>query len=151
MTTEPPVRTVYVYRNRGCGSGCGWGCLVLILLLAIPVGWGWWFWDQGYKRDPAFRLAAELIKHDGMVQQVLGPDPSIDTNDISWMTRGFTHQMDYHLILRGSKGQGFLDVGSHANSAGPHLDSAILTGPDGRRYDLLKHTILPGNDSGTDI
>jgi hypothetical protein len=24
------------------------------------------------------------------------------------------------------------------------LDSAILTGPDGRRYDLLKHKLLPG-------
>jgi hypothetical protein len=27
------------------------------------------------------------------------------------------------------------------------MDSAILTGPDGRRYDLLKHQVLPSDDS----
>jgi hypothetical protein len=34
-------------------------------------------------------------------------------------------------------------VTSHSGLGGPRLDSAILTGPDGRRYDLLKHQALP--------
>jgi hypothetical protein len=32
----------------------------------------------------------------------------------------------------------------HSTFGPPSLDSAILTGPDGRRYDLLNHRPLQG-------
>jgi hypothetical protein len=149
-STPPPY---YPPRRGGCGSGCLWGCLILIALVTVPVilagGFGVWFWKDGYKRDPNFRLVAELVKHDGMAAQVLGDTPSvesIDSNNFSWMPGMSQH--DYDVTLAGPKGEGHLAVKSHGDSSGPHLDSAILTGPDGRRYDLLKHQILPG--AGTD-
>ena len=153
MTTEPPPRTVYVYRDRGCGSGCMWGCLILLILVSLPVilagGWGYWFWNEGYKRDPALRLAAELVKSDGLAQQVLGSGiivRGVESDSFSWMPGMSRHS--YDMLLEGSRARGDLDVSVHTDSAGPHLDSAILTGPDGRRYDLLKHQLLPGK--GTD-
>ena len=153
MTTEPPPQTVYVYQRRGCGSGCMWGCLIILFLAALPVilasGWGAWMWTSGYKRDPALRLAAELVKSDGLAQQVLGSNirvTGVESDSFSWMPGASKHS--YDMTLEGSRAEGDLEVTAHADTAGPHLDSAILTGPDGRRYDLLKHQLLPGN--GTD-
>ena len=121
----------------------------MILLASLPVilagGFGAWFWTTGYKRDPAFRLVAELVKHDGLAQQVLGPNPavtSVDSNNFSWMPGMSRH--DYQVTLQGPRGEGHLAVTSHADAGGPKLDSAILIGPDGRRYDLLSHQTLPG-------
>lgn len=156
MTTQPPPQTVYVYQRRGCGSGCMWGCLVLVILVSLPVvlgaGWGAWMWTEGYKRDPALRLAAELVKSDGLAQQVLGAGitvKGVESDSFSWMPGASRHS--YDMMLEGARAQGDLEVTVHADAAGPHLDSAILTGPDGRRYDLLKHQLLPGNGTDTSI
>ncbi|HEX2759641.1 MAG TPA: hypothetical protein VHM27_03965, partial [Rhizomicrobium sp.] len=57
----------------------------------------------------------------------------------------------YVLQLAGSKGLGSLDVSAHSEGAQSKIDGMILTGPDGRRYDLLRHTALPaGNPSPDD-
>lgn len=156
MTTEPAPRTVYVYQRRGCGSGCMWGCLIVLLLAALPVilagGWGLWMWNEGYKRDPALRLAAELVKSDGLAQQVLGSGirvTGVESDSFSWMPGSSRHS--YDMLLEGARAQGDLEVTAHADTAGPRLDSAILTGPDGRRYDLLKHQLLPGSGSEDSI
>ena len=61
----------------------------------------------------------------------------------------------YIVALEGPKGEGHLAVTSHQSGfAGWKLDSAILTGPDGRRYDLIKHQLLPSeprSQPGTSI
>jgi hypothetical protein len=152
-SSAPPP---YYPPRRGCGSGCLWGCLFLILLVSLPAllagGFGAWFWTAGYKRDPAFRLVAELVKHDGLTQQVLGPDPtvtSVDSNNFRWMPGMSRH--DYQVTLQGPRGEGHLAVTSHADGSGPKLDSTILTGPDGRHYDLLRHRILQGAGSDGSI
>ena len=152
MTTAnaPPP---YYPPRRGFGSGCLLGCLFALFLASLPFllagGFGAWLWTSGYSRDPALRLARELVRSDGLTQQVLGPNiavTGIDSNSFSWMPGASRHS--YDLALEGARGEGHLAVTAHADTSGPHLDSAILTGPDGRRYDLLKHQLLPGN--GTD-
>ena len=149
MTTEPAPQTVYVYQRRGCGSGCLWGCLAVIVLVSLPVlfaaGWGVWFWTHGFRRDPAFRLVVQLIQQDSLAHRVMGADivvAGIDSSNFGWLPGMSRH--DYAVTLEGPSGEGELAVSSHADASGPHLDSAILTGPDGRRYDLLKDEILPG-------
>ena len=156
MTTEPTPQTVYIYQRRGCGSGCMWGCLIVLVLLSLPVilgaGWGTWLWTSGYKRDPALRLAAELVKSDGLAQQVLGSGitvKGVESDGFLWMPGMSSHS--YDMQLEGSRAKGDLEITAHADAAGPHLDSAILTGPDGRRYDLLKHQILPGDGTEQSI
>jgi hypothetical protein len=104
-------------------------------------------WD-GYKRDPVLRLVGELVREDGMAQQVLGDGAvitGVDGNYFSWMPGRADNA--YVVTLEGPKGEGQLAVSGHTALGGAKIDSAILTGPDGQRYDLLKRQRLPGNDS----
>ncbi|HET7086282.1 MAG TPA: hypothetical protein VFI23_16010 [Rhizomicrobium sp.] len=130
-------------------NGCLWGCLILLLILAAPPvllgGYGAWFLMDGYRRTPALRLAGELVREDGLARQVLGPGARItgvQGNIFSWMPGGARD--GYDVLLEGPKGEGHLAIiARHSAFGPPRLDSAILTGPDGRRYDLLKHQQLP--------
>jgi hypothetical protein len=145
-SSAPPLSYPPPRRN-----GCLWGCLIVILLLALPPvligGYGTWFLWNGYRHDPVLRLVGELVRQDGMAQQVLGPGAvvtGVQGNVFSWMPGQSRH--GYDVSLQGPKGEGALAVTSHQSGIeGWKLDSAILTGPDGRRYDLLKHQILPSN------
>ena len=131
------------------GNGCLWGCLIVILVLALPVvlagGYGAWFLWDGYKRDPVLRVVGELVRQDGMAQQVLGYGTvitGVEGSYFSWVPGAASNS--YDVTLEGPKGEGHLAVMAHGDRGGPKLDSAILTGPDGRRYDLLKHQAVPG-------
>jgi hypothetical protein len=134
---------------RERGNGCLWGCLILALILLTPPillgGYGAWFLYNGYRNNPVVRLAGELVRSDGMAQQALGYGAvitGVEGNAFSWVPGRLSG--DYHITLEGPKGEGHLTVRSHQSTLGPPaLDSAILTGPDGRRYDLLKHQQLP--------
>jgi hypothetical protein len=140
------------YSPQKRGNGCLWGCLILVLLLFIPPvllgGYGAWFLYDGYKHNPVLRVVGELVREDGMAQQAMGHGAvvtGVEGNVFSWMP-GMTSN-GYQVTLEGPKGEGHLAVTSHTDVTGLKLDSAILTGPDGRRYDLLKHQRLP--DDGT--
>lgn len=130
-------------------SGCLWGCLILLLILCLPPvllgGYGAWFLYDGYKRNPVLRVVGELVRTDGLAQQVLGHGATVtevEGNVFSWVPGRLGN--DFEVMLEGPKGEGHLAVRSHHKAFGPPvLDSAILTGPDGRRYDLLKHQRLP--------
>jgi hypothetical protein len=142
-----PTQQTYPPRN----NGCLWGCLILLLILCLPPvllgGYGAWFLYDGYKRNPVLRVVGELVREDGMAQQVLGRGAeviAVEGNFFSWMPGRLSN--DFDVVLEGPKGEGHLAVRSHRTAFGPPvLDSAILTGPDGRRYDLLKHQRLPDN------
>jgi hypothetical protein len=152
MTLAPSSAPPPVYPPRR-SNGCLWGCLILILILAIPPtligGYGAWFVWQGYRRDPVLRVVGEMVREDGMARQILGSGAvvtGVEGNMFSWMPGRSSH--DYQVTLEGPKGEGRLAVTSHQSGFGGFkLDSAILTGPDGRRYDLLKHQVLPSDDS----
>lgn len=132
-------------------NGCLWGCLIVLLIFLLPAilagGYtGWFLWD-GYKRVPVLRVAGELVREDGMAQQVLGHGAvitGVEGNYFAWMPG--QSESAYDLALQGPKGRGRLSVTAHNAT---QLDSAILTGPDGRRYDLLKHQALPSDDGTT--
>ncbi len=136
------------YPPQKRGNGCLWGCLILILLLVLPPallgGYGAWFLYDGYRRNPVLRLVGELVRQDGLAQEALGPGAivaGVEGNFFSWVP-GRTSD-SYQVLLEGPKGEGHLAVTAHHSTFGPpSLDSAILTGPDGRRYDLLKHRPL---------
>jgi hypothetical protein len=148
MTMPAPASTPPPYPQKR-GNGCLWGCLILMLLLLLPPvllgGYGAWFLYDGYKRNPVLRVVGELVREDGMAQQAMGHGAvvtGVEGNVFSWVP-GMASDT-YQVTLEGPKGEGHLAVTSHHSGFGsPQLDSAILTGPDGRRYDLLKHQQLP--------
>ncbi len=137
------------YPQQKRSNGCLWGCLILMLLLFIPPvllgGYGAWFLADGYRRNPVLRVVGELVRNDGMAQLAMGPGAvvaGVEGNVFSWVP-GMASDT-YQVTLEGPKGEGHLAVTAHHSGFGsPQLDSAILTGPDGRRYDLLKHQQLP--------
>jgi hypothetical protein len=144
MTMPAPAQYPPPKRN-----GCLWGCLILLLILALPPvllgGYGAWFLHDGYKRNPVLRVVGELVRTDGLAQQVVGYGATVtevEGNVFSWVPGRLGNE--FEVMLEGPKGEGHLAVRSHHKAFGPPvLDSAILTGPDGRRYDLLKHQRLP--------
>jgi hypothetical protein len=151
MVMPAPASPSQTYAQKR-GHGCLWGCLIAVLLLSLPFllagGSGAWFFAGGYKQDPVLRVVGELVREDGMAQQALGHGAVItgmEGNYFSWMPGRADNA--YEVTLEGPKGQGHLAVTAHSGFGGPpRLDSAILTGPDGRRYDLLKHQLLPSDD-----
>jgi hypothetical protein len=150
MTMPAPSSAPPPYYPQKRGYGCLWGCLGLLALLFLPVilagAYGTWFLHDGYRRDPVLRVVGELVREEGMAHLVLGDGvviTGVEGNSFSWVPGLASH--GYVVTLQGTKGEGQLAVTSHAGSSGPKLDSAILTGPDGRRYDLLKHMALPGD------
>ena len=141
-TSEPAPRR---------SNGCLWGCLAVLAFIFLPLilagGYGAWFLYQGFHQNPVLRVVGELVREDGLARQVLGPGAAVagvEGNVFSWMP-GKTSD-SYEVLLEGPKGEGHLAVTAHQPDFGPPaLDSAILTGPDGRRYDLIKHRELPGD------
>lgn len=144
MTLAPPPQSQPPRRN-----GCLWGCLILVLIVTVPpvlaAAYGAWYLWAGYRHNPAYRLAADLARQDGMTQQVLGAGAvitGVEGNVFSWMPGLASEGFD--VTLEGPKGEGHLAIIEHHSGLGPpQLDGAILTGPDGRRYDLLRHKELP--------
>ena len=148
MSLSAPSSAPPPYYPPRRSNGCLWGCLILALIVVLPPallgGYGAWFLYDGYRRSPVLRVVSELVRSDGMAQQVLGSGAvvtGVDGNVFSWMPGKTSHA--YEVSLEGPKGEGHLAVTSHTGLSGMKLDSAILTGPGGRRYDLLKHQRLP--------
>ena len=140
-------RVVYIERPRR--NGCLWGCLGVLALVLAPLifAWGYsaWFLYRGFRESPLTRTVIEMTQRDGLAQQVLGAPVTmlgVQGNAFSYMPGTGTHN---RVILRveGPKGAGTLDVTS-AGDAVPKIETMILTGPDGRRYDLLKDKALDG-------
>ena len=147
-STPPPS-----YAPQQRGNGCLWGCAILLLIFLLPPvllgGYGAWFLYDGYRRNPVLRVVGELVREDGMARQALGPNAvvvGVEGNVFSWVPGRTSNS--YQVLLEGPKGEGRLAVTAHHTAFGAtSLDSAVLTGPDGKRYDLLKHRQLP--DDGT--
>ena len=131
------------------GHGCLFGCLGALAVLLLPVllvsAYGAWFFYQGFRNDPTLRAVSELVRHDGMAEQVLGEDirvTGVEGNAFSFMS-GMGARSAYSVALTGSKASGTLAVEAETDHGHVHVQSMILTGPDGVRYDLMQHTMAP--------
>lgn len=140
-------------RKRGWSKGCLYGCGALALIVALPLvlmlGVGTWFFHHDAWSDPAVQQASAMVMQDDLARQVLGAPihvTGVQGNAWSWMP-GVGQTSIYILSLSGPLGNGTLEVHAHKGMGKPGLDGATLTAPDGARYDLLNHRILPGGRS----
>jgi Cytochrome oxidase complex assembly protein 1 len=136
--------------------GCLWGCLAILAVFLLPValaaGYGAWFWYEGYRHDPVLRGVADLVRHDGMAEQVLGQNIRIEGVEGSALAYVWGQESGaYVVLLAGSKGQGALHVTANEQSGRLDVQSMILDGPDGAHYDLLHHTVQPGDNPTSSI
>jgi hypothetical protein len=139
------------------GHGCLFGCLAALAILVLPVllvsAYSAWFFYQGFRNDPTLRAVSELVRRDGTAERVLGEDihiTGVEGNAFSFMLGTGTHTA-YAVGLAGSRASGTLGIESDVVNGQAHIDSMILTGPDGARYDLMHHTIAPGSAPTTAI
>jgi hypothetical protein len=130
-------------------SGCLKGCLVALALILLPMilvgGYGAWFLWQGFRDDSTLAAVAQLVRHDGMAEAVLGENiqiTGVEGNAFSFAP-GLGTQDAYVVTLSGSRAGGQLAVDASTDHGRVHINSMILIGPNGDRYDLMHHTMSP--------
>ncbi len=143
MTLMPPAPPPHPNR------GCLWGCLAVLAFLFVPAllaaGYGAWFFYQGYMKDPVLHGVVALVRHDGMAEMALGEDihvTGVEGSALSYMWGG--ESGSYVVDLAGSKGAGALHVTAKSVAGKLTVQSMVLEGPGGSRYDLLHHIAVPG-------
>jgi hypothetical protein len=125
----------------------------IFLPVLLAAGYSSWFLYQGYRRDPLLQSVVELVRKDGMAETVLGEDihvTGIEGSAFSYMW-GRGQSGSYVADLEGSKGRGALHVTARTDHGRLSVQSMILDGPGGARYDLLHHTVQPGDNPTTSI
>ena len=93
-------------RQPVSGHGCLFGCLGALAVLLLPEllvsAYGAWFFYQGFRHDPVLQAVSELVRHDGMAEQVLGEDiriTGVEGNAFSFMSGMGAHSA-YSVMLR---------------------------------------------------
>ena len=136
--------------------GCLWGCLAVLAFIFLPIllaaGYGAWFVYQGYQRDPVLRGVVELVRKDGMAETVLGENihvTGIEGSMLAYMWGYGQTGGSYVVDLEGSKGRGDLHVTATSRDGRLSVQSMILDGPDGGRYDLLRHILMRPQNGAT--
>jgi hypothetical protein len=129
--------------------GCLWGCLAILAFAFLPLllaaGTSGWFFYQGYSHDPVLRGAVELVRKDGMAQAALGENihiTGVQGSALSYMWGG--ESGSYVVTLAGSKGQGSLHVTARSEHGHLTVQRMMLDAPGGSHYDLLHHSVQPG-------
>ena len=86
-------------------------------------------------------------------KQVLGEDIRIEGRGRQrpHLYLGHSEAGAYVVLLPGSKGEGALHVTANEQVRQVGVESMILDGPDGGHYDLLHHTVVPGENPSTSI
>jgi hypothetical protein len=119
-----------------------WGCLIaaVIAITAIvgAVSYGGWWLYSGFKNDPTLHVVINTVNGDQIARSVLGDNIEITNLESSNVSEDLTagKHASYVAHLRGTRGEGTLAVTVDATGERAHIISMILTGPDGRTYDL---------------
>jgi hypothetical protein len=133
--------------------GCLWGCLAAIILIALPAaglaGYGGWLLYHGLTGDSGTRAVVEALQDNGVAEAVLGRDirlAGVESRAVAALS-GQGVRGVYVLLLVGSKGKGTATVTADLSGTHIHIVRAILIGPHGMRYDLLRQTMRVPEDS----
>ncbi|MGZ5931399.1 MAG: cytochrome c oxidase assembly factor Coa1 family protein [Rhizomicrobium sp.] len=124
------------------GHGCLWGCLIAaVIAIAAIVGaisyGGWWLYS-GFKNDPTLQTVITSVNGDQIARSVLGDNIEITNLESSNFSSDLTtgKHASYVARVRGNRGEGTLAVTVDTISGRSRITSMVLTGPDGRTYDL---------------
>jgi hypothetical protein len=127
---------------RRSEHGCLFGCLVaaaiaITAVIGVFSYFGWYFYS-GFKENPTLHAVMSVVNGDQVARSVLGDNiqiTNLEGSSFSADTRTGKRE-SYVAHLKGSRGEGTLSVTIETGSGLNHITSMILTGPDGRTYDL---------------
>ena len=127
---------------RHSGHGCLWGCLfaALIAITAIVGAFSYfgWYFSSGYKEQSDAGDGETQVNGDQIAQAVLGDNiqiTALHSSSIMQDTNTGRHEA-YIASVKGSKAEGSVSVSVDTSGKMKRITSLILTGPDGRSYDL---------------
>jgi hypothetical protein len=124
------------------GHGCLWGCLIAAVIaiaaIAGAISFGGWWLYSGFRSDPTLHAVITTVNGDQTARFVLGDNIEITNLESSNISEDLAtgKHASYVAHLRGTKGEGTLAVTADTTGGHTHITSMILTGPDGRNYDL---------------
>jgi hypothetical protein len=127
-------------RRHGCLNGCLVAAGIVFLVLLAGGGGIWWYMTSGYKNNETLKAATVELNQDQTARSVLGDNIEITglsgTHYATDLANGTSESYVAH--LKGSKAEGDLAVDAETPPHGQrHFTKLILTGPDGKTYDLL--------------
>jgi len=127
---------------RHSEHGCLWGCLIAaaIAITAIVGVFGYfgWYFYSGFQDNSTLHEVMSVVNADQTARAVLGDNihiTNLEGSSFSADTRTGKRE-SYVAHLKGSTGEGTLNVTIETGAGLNHITSMILTGPDGRTYDL---------------
>jgi hypothetical protein len=129
----PPPRS-----GPGCLSGCLLaGAIALVVIVGAISYFGWYFYS-GFKDNPTLHSVMRVVNGDVIARSVLGDHIEITNLESSSFSEDTTSGKHVSFVahLRGSRGEGTLAATVDTTNALDHITSMVLTGPDGRTYDL---------------
>jgi hypothetical protein len=115
--------------------------LALAIAVAAVVGavsYFGWFFSSGFKDNATLHMVMQVVNGDATARAVLGERIEITALHSSSMIEDTTtgrHEA-YVASVSGSRGEGSIAVSVDTQGAMKRITSLILTGPDGRTYDL---------------
>lgn len=127
---------------RRSGHGCLWGCLIaLAIAIAAVIGamsYFGWFFASGFKDSPTLRMVMEVVNGDETARAILGDNIEITSLESSSFADDTIvgKRESYVARVKGGRAEGTLSVTVDSHAALKHITSLVLTGPDGRTYDL---------------
>jgi hypothetical protein len=135
------------------GHGCLWGCLIAVLIVAAAVigscSYLGWFWTTGFKNDASLQAVVAVLNVNPTARAVLGDGikvTGVSTFAIESNLSG-KHE-SFVAAVSGSKASGRIstEVNSAPNGKA-NIVTLLLTGPDGRQYNLTGVQQVPPTDT----
>ena len=124
--------------QHGCLFGCLFAALIAITAIVGAFSYFGWYFYSGFKENPTLAMVMTVVNGDERARSVLGDNiriTALHSSSIIEDTNTGTHEA-YIASVKGSKAEGSLSVSVDSTGKMKRITSLILTGPDGRSYDL---------------
>jgi hypothetical protein len=129
----PPPRS-----GHGCIWGCGIAALIVVAAVVGTFSYLGWYLYSGFKNDTTLQMVMTTVNAEQTARSVLGDSivvTSVSSTEINSSTETGT-TASYVAHVKGSRAEGTLEATIVTHHKVRHITMLILTGPDGRRYDL---------------
>lgn len=124
------------------GSGFAWGCLTPLLVLGLLIAGGivysGYFMTLGFRGDDSFKTVLTAVQSHPLAKDILGDKIAAQGSpsyNITYSTGGMRAR--YAFAVRGTHADGAVEAEVTRSNGKATITALVLTGPDGRRYDLL--------------
>jgi len=136
----PPPRS-----GHGCLWGCGIAAFIVVAALVGTFSYLGWYLYSGFKNDTTLKTVMTTVNADQTARAALGDNivvTSVSSTSINSSTETGT-TASYIAHVKGSRAEGTLEATVVTQHKVRRITILVLTGPDGRRYNLTGPPHVP--------